>query len=171
MKSLLGYLAAGLGFLFVQCAVFPRIFSWDLKPDLLLILVVLTSFRENWLRAGIICYLLGLLLDTFAGESLGLYGLVFLAISLAIKSASGWLNNESPLLLLFMVACGTVLEAAILIFSLGFFANAGPSWRLIAGSLPFQTLLNLAAAGLLLWFASLLPRRGRSGGFSFDSSL
>jgi len=168
MKGLPGYLVAGLGLLLIQCTVLPQFLPWHIKPDLLLILVIRLGFKESRLRAGATCYILGLMQDVFAGESLGLYGLVFLVVFLVTKGASCRLNGESPALLFFMVACGTLLEAFLLIFFLGFFAEAGQSWRLIAGSLPWQILLNLAAAGLLLK-SVLFPRRRKPIGFSFAS--
>ncbi len=166
MKSLPGYLLAGLGLLIIQSTVLPQFLPWHVKPDLLLILVIHLGFKESRLRAGVTCYLLGLMQDVFAGESLGLYGLVFLVVFLAIKSASSRLNAESPALLLFMVACGTLLEAFLLIFFLGFFAEAGHSWRIIVGSLPLQIVFNLAAAGILLKLFTV-PRRGKPAAFSF----
>ncbi|MEZ4598716.1 MAG: rod shape-determining protein MreD [Syntrophotaleaceae bacterium] len=162
MKSLPGYLILGLGLLFLQSAVLPHLLPFHLKPGFLLVLAIYLSFHETRIRAGITCYLLGLMQDTFAGEFLGLYGLVFLIISLVVKSVAGRLNTESPLLLLFMVACGTLLEGVLLIFSLGFFTDAGQSWRLIVGDQLLQVLLNLVAAGLILKFFSMLPRRGKN---------
>jgi rod shape-determining protein MreD len=170
MNSVPGYLMTGLGLLFLQCAVIPHLFPFHLKPDLLLVLAIYLSFYESRIKAGITCYLLGLMQDTFAGESLGLYGLAFLIICLAVKSVSSRLNTESPILLLVMVVCGTVLEGALLIFSLGFFADAGQSWRLIVGNQPLQVLLNLVSAGLLLKVFSWMSGRGRPHLFSFASS-
>jgi rod shape-determining protein MreD len=161
MKGLLGCLLAGIGLLFLQSAVLPAFLPWQLKPDLLLIMVVYLGFQESSFKAGVATYLLGLLQDTFAGTCLGLYGLVFLIIFLAVKGASGRLNTESPVLLFFIVLCGTLLEALILIFTLGFFAEAGRSWTIIAGGLAWQTLLNLAGAWMLLGARSWLRQRGR----------
>jgi rod shape-determining protein MreD len=161
VKGLLGFSLAGLGMLFLQSAVLPGFLQWQLKPDLLLILVVYLGFHERTIKAGAATYLLGLLQDTFAGTCLGLYGLVFLIIFLVVKAVSGRLNAESPLLLLFMVLCGTLLEAFILVFTLGFFAEAGRSWTIIASALPGQLLLNLTGAWILLKAGAWLEQRSR----------
>jgi rod shape-determining protein MreD len=171
MKGLLGYCLAGVGLLFLQSAVLPGLLPWQIKPDLLLILVVYLGFREPAVKAGVATYLLGLLQDTFAGTCLGLYGLVFLIIFLVVKGASGRLNAESPVLLFFIVLCGTLLEALILIFTLGFFAEAGRSWTIIAGGLAWQTLLNLAGAWMLFKTAAWLQQRGRFHFFRHEMSL
>jgi rod shape-determining protein MreD len=171
VKGLLGYLLVGIGLLFLQSAVLPGFLPWQLKPDLLLILVVYLGFQEASLMAGVATYLLGLLQDTFAGTCLGLYGLVFLIIFLAVKGASDRLNAESPVLLFFIVLCGTLLEALILIFTLGFFAEAGRSWTIIVGGLAWQTLLNLAASWILFKAGSWLRQGGRFHWFRQETSL
>jgi rod shape-determining protein MreD len=117
VKGLLGYCLIGIGLLFLQSAVLPGLLPWQFKPDLLLVLIVYLGFQEASFKAGVATYLLGLLQDTFAGTCLGLYGLVFLILFLAVKGASGRLNAESPVLLFFIVLCGTLLEAFILIFT------------------------------------------------------
>jgi rod shape-determining protein MreD len=160
VKGLLGYCLIGIGLLFLQSAVLPGLLPWQFKPDLLLVLIVYLGFQEASFKAGVATYLLGLLQDTFAGTCLGLYGLVFLILFLAVKGASGRLNAESPVLLFFIVLCGTLLEALILIFTLGFFAEAGRSWSIIASGLAWQLLLNLAGAWMLFRAGSWLRQRG-----------
>lgn len=151
-------LVLGFFFILLQTALFPRILPFALKPDLLLILTVYLGLNEGYVRGGGLAYLMGCFQDVFAGQYLGLYGMAALAVFLIVRGAAGRLNTESSLLLLFLVFCGTFLEGGILFFSLGFFADAGPLLPLFLKHLIPQSLLNLAAAIVLLLIAARLQR-------------
>lgn len=150
MSILLGYFLLGLAGILVQTAVAPLLLPLYLTPELLLILVIYLGLYRQGFYGGLAAYTLGLMQDSFAGSCLGLYALIFLVLYLILRGLAERLNTESPLSLLFMVLCGTLLQAALLIFLLGFLSDAGPAWRTILHSLPIQTLLNLACAWLLL---------------------
>lgn len=158
MKLWIGYCLFGIAAILVQTAVAPLLLSANLAPGLLLILVIHLGLHQQGFGGGLTAYTLGLLLDSFAGNCLGLYGLIFLTLYLILRGLAEHLNTESPLLLLFMVLCGTVLQAALLIFLLGFFADAGPAWRTILRALPLQTVLNLVSAWLLFHSLQLLRK-------------
>ena len=68
------------------------------------------------------------------------------------------LNTESVTLLWCLVAGGTLLQAALTVFALEFFADVQRFWALVLDLLPAQLVLNLAA-GYLMW--SLGRRRER----------
>jgi rod shape-determining protein MreD len=174
MTRIFVYLLLGISFLVMQTALFPRILPSDLKPDLLLILTIYIGLNEKALRGGILVYTLGCFLDALSGNYPGLYGMVLLVIFLTVRSVVGCLNAESSILLLFMVGCGTLLEAALLIFPLGFFADAGALWSIVLPRLMPQALLNMAAAFLLLKGVTRLqkkfkPRAGIPGLSRLDS--
>jgi rod shape-determining protein MreD len=152
MNLVVGYFLLGLAGILVEAA---------LAPTLLLILVIYLGLYRQGFCGGLAAYTLGLLQDSFAGSCLGLYGLIFLVLYLILRGLAERLNTESPALLLFMVLCGTLFQAAMLIFLLGFLTDAGPVWRNILRSLPLQVLLNLICAWLLLYTLQLL-RRHRS---------
>lgn len=144
------YFLVGLLFLLLQSGFCSRVLGLETKPDLLLILVIYLGLHERCLRGAILCYLLGSLLDVFAGSSLGLFGTTFLVIFLAVRIIAGSFNTESSLLLLFMVFCGTLFQVVVLVFPLGYFADAGPLWAVILQHLLPQIVINVAAAFLLL---------------------
>lgn len=158
MTRVLAYFLLGFFFILLQTALFSRLLPFALKPDLLLVLTVFLGLNEGYVRGGGLSYLLGCLQDVFAGHYLGLYGMAALAVFLTVRGAAGRLNTESPLLLLFLVFCGTFLEGAILFFSLGFFADASSLLPLFLKHLVPQSLLNLAAAIVLLLAASRVQR-------------
>ena len=103
-----------------------------------------------------------------------MHGFVLLAIFLAVRAIVSRVNAESSALLLALVFLGTVLQGALTVFALEFFLVDGQFWPQILWALPFQVLINLVAAFLLLKLAlwlqiKFLPRRGMPGLRKVDS--
>lgn len=159
MNIVLGYFLFGLAGILIQTALSPVLLHLQLTPELLLILVIYLGLYRQGISGGLAAYTLGLLQDSFAGSCLGLYGLIFLTLYLILRGLAERLNTDSPALLLFMVLCGTLLQAALLIFLLGFLTDAGAVWRTILRSLPLQTVLNLFCAWLLFNTLQMLRRQ------------
>jgi len=155
---ILFYLLFGLVGLLIQTAVFPRIFPFYLKPDLILVLIVYIGISEKYSSGGLFSYCFGLLLDVFAGSSLGMYGVVFLLIFFGVRSTICYFNSENPFLLLFLVFCATLFQASLLVL-LGAFAEAGALWQIVLHHLPGQLLMNVVAAVLLMLFVTWLQKR------------
>ena len=156
MRIVIYFLIALLCMLF-QTAFFPRIFPVYLKPDLLLILVVYLGVNEKYGSGGLLAYIFGCLLDVFAGSYMGMYGMTFLVLFFSVRSAVSYFNSESSLLLLFMVFCGTLLEAALLIL-LGSLAQAGDLWLVILQWIVPQVIVNVLIAYLFLFVVTRLQR-------------
>lgn len=159
MTRLIAYFPLGFVFLLLQTTLLPALLPLHFKPDLLLILVVYLGLNEGPVRGGALAYGLGCLQDVFAAGYPGLYGLAFLGVFLAVRGMVARLNTESSVLLLLLVAIGTLLQSALLLFALGFFADAGALWVIILRGLLPQILLNLLAAFLLIRLATWLQRR------------
>ena len=151
------YLLCGYLLMLFQAGPLPRWLPYGFTPDLVLILVVYVGLNEDLLRGSALAYLLGCLQDVFSGTSLGLYGMALLATFLLVRTVVGRFNTESSLLLLFMVACSTLVEGAVLI-GLGALADLDQLWQLILPRLAPQALLNLAFALLLLKLVTALQR-------------
>jgi rod shape-determining protein MreD len=152
------YAAFGLVGLLIQTAVFPRVFPFYLKPDLLLILIVYLGISEKYGSGGLLSFGLGLLLDVFAGSSFGMYGMVFLLVFIGVRSTISYFNAENPFLLLFLVLCGTLFQAGLLVL-LGTMAEAGALWKIVLHHLPGQLLMNAVAAVLLIVVVTYLQKR------------
>jgi len=152
------YFLIGLLCMLFQTALFPRLFPIYVKPDLLLILVVYLGVNERYSSGGLLAYTFGCLLDVFAGSFMGMYGLTFLVLFFTVRGAVSFFNSENPLLLLFMVFCGTLIEAAMLIL-LGFMAQAGDLWVIILNWIIPQLVLNLLIGWFLLFVITRLQRR------------
>ena len=148
----------GLIGLLIQTAVFPRIFPFQFKPDLILILIVYLGISQKYSFCGPFSFFIGLLYDVFAGSAFGLNGMILLLIVIIIHSIIDYFNAENPFLLLFLVACGTVLQAGLLIL-LGAFAEAGALWQIVLQHFPGQLLANTVAAMLLMLIVTYLQKR------------
>lgn len=159
MTRVLSYFAIATLFLVLQVTLFPSLLHGHYKPELLLILVIYLSLHESFAIGSGLAYGLGLLQDVFAGNDLGLYGLAFLVTFLAGRSLATRVNTESTLLLLLMVAAGSLLQALVLVFSLGILADSGAAWLQVLWRLPLQMLINLIAATAVLSLTLWLQRR------------
>lgn len=155
---LLWYALFGLCGLVLQTAIFPRLLPFNSKPGLLLILVVYLGLCEKKINGAVLAYAFGLLFDVFSGIETGRYGLLFLVLYFSVRSTIGFFNPENPFLLLFLVGCGTLIEAGSLIFLDTFFAS-GNLWQIVLRGLVPQLLLNIFCAGLLMLLVTWLQRR------------
>jgi rod shape-determining protein MreD len=151
------WILAGYLLLVLQTALLPHLLLFGLKPDLLLPLVVRIGMREGELRGGLLAYGLGCLEDVYTGTFLGLNGAALLLVFLTVRGNAHRLNTDNSLLVLFLVGCGTLLQAAVQFFALGFFLEGASYGGPILGLLPLQLLANLAGALLL----QLAVRPGR----------
>ena len=152
------YALFGLLGLLIQTSVFPRIFPFQFKPDLILILIVYLGISEKYGSGGLFAFSIGLLYDVFAGSSFGMHGMIFLLIFFSVRSTIDFFNAENPFLLLFLVACGSLLQAGLLVI-LGAFADAGALWHIVLQHLPAQLLINIVSATVLMFAVTYLQKR------------
>lgn len=158
MTRVLVYAMFGLVSLLIQTSVFPRIFPLQLKPDLILILIVYLGISQKYGSCGVFSFCIGLLYDVFAGSAFGMHGMILLLVVFGIRSMIDFFNAENPFLLLFLVACGTFLQAGLLVL-LSTFAETGALWQIVLQHFPGQLLANIIAAALLMLFVTYLQRR------------
>lgn len=173
MRGLVVHLVSGLIFVLLQTTIFPWFLPPELRPNLLLILVIYLGLSESFLRAAALTLLLGALQDVFSGMTLGLYATVQLTIFLSVRLFSDHLNIESRPLLLGLIAIGTLLQAILLGFFLTTFAEAGSVLSILLSNLPLKLVSNLLAGWLLLVFflrlQPLLGTRQGMAGISYQS--
>ena len=146
---LLAYLGLAWLALLLQTVLLPPFFAGGLKPDLLLLLTIWISLRESPWRGGALVYGLGWLYDVHAGVYPGLHGFVLLTVFLIVCGVATRLNTDSLPLLWCLVGGSTLLQGVLIVFALGFFADAEPFWLVMLRYLPMQLLLNLLAGYLL----------------------
>jgi len=158
MNRLLIYFGCGLVFLLLQATVIPWLLPVYLRPDLLLILLIYLGLNEKFRSGALLAYLLGCLLDVFAGHYLGLNGFVFLALFFLTRLAVRWFNTESTMLLVTMVFWGTLAEGGLVMFALGVFAQAGDIWSMVLMNLFPRAIVSCLVAELLLLLLNQLQR-------------
>jgi len=159
MNRLLVYFGCGLIFLLLQSTLLAWLLPDYLRPDLLLILLIYFGLNETFRSGALLAYALGCLLDVFAGHFLGLYGFVFLAIFFAIRVTVRWFNTESSMLLVTLVFWGGLVEAGLVMFALGVFAEAGAVWSVVLTYMFPRTIVSCVVAEVLLLLLNLLQRR------------
>ncbi|MGK2943386.1 MAG: rod shape-determining protein MreD [Desulfuromonadales bacterium] len=172
-RTLIYLVMAGIAVI-LQTVLLPLMLKGHYKPDLLLILVIYLGLHEEPQRGGLMAYLLGWCYDGVAGSFPGLNGFILLGIFLAVRGIVTRVNTESSSLLLLLVVAGTILQSAMVAFSLDFFNQATRIWPQMAWQLPVQLLLNFIAAFVLLrlivWLQRIfLPRRNLPGLRKLDS--
>lgn len=101
--------------LVVQSTFFPFINIGGIRPDLVLVtLLVISVFfdvHESW-KYGLI---IGLIKDILFGVAFGVYGLVYLATVLAVSSLSASIFKENVMAPLLMFPVGLILSNGLLL--------------------------------------------------------
>ena len=156
MKRFLLMVLLGLGIIFLQTWLFPSLLPFRLKPDLFLIFVVYIGVYAEFHRGAALSLLFGWFQDVFAGNSMGLYGLVFLIIYFLVRYGASRINAEALGTFYYLVFFGTLSEAFLVCFFQTFFTDAGMLWYVVIQNLFPQVLLNMLFAFLLLKILWLL---------------
>jgi len=143
MKRLFRYLSVGILLIVLQTAVLPHIVGNQLRPDLVLILVLYLSLTKVSCAGAFYAWSLGCMFDVFSGTTLGLYGIVMLIIFCISASFGHQFNRENHMTMAVATILGTLAQAALLVFMLLCFSTAQQRWLPIITQLPIQLLLNL----------------------------
>jgi rod shape-determining protein MreD len=150
MRRFLLYLILGLLFALIETSVLPLFFSPNWRPSLILLLVLYAGVREPSSLAVIIGLFLGAIQDSFCGQNVGLYVMIYLSILLLVRTLSEQLNVESFPLLLVLVGGGSLMQNLLLWFCLTLFADTSGVWQQLLSTFPVQLIANLVCAQLLL---------------------
>lgn len=142
MKNGIICLGAGLVALFLQTTVFSHL---PIKPDLILVLVVCLGLSHVTFAGAVLAFLLGCLMDVFAGSTPGFFALTKTVIFFLVYATRGHLNFESHPAKAGLVSMVALVEAVMLVFLIRFtsYPPAFPSsmGRLVIGSVLFTTLV------------------------------
>ncbi|PLX86730.1 MAG: rod shape-determining protein MreD [Desulfuromonas sp.] len=167
MKRLFVYLSFGLLLMLLQTTLLPQLLPRVLVPNLLLILLLYLALSEEFVNALLLTLLFGLLQDCFGSTVLGLYAVVHLVIFFMVRVMVTRLSAESPVLLLLLVAAGTLVQAFLVGACLTLFAEAGSVLGILLVTLPVQLFVNLLGAIFLLsGLLYLQPQFGARSGMA-----
>jgi len=156
VKKNLFMILLGLAVIFLQTWLFPNILPFRLKPDLFLIIVVYIGIYAEFHRGAAFSLLFGWFQDVFAGNAMGLFGLVFLIIYFMVRYGAARFNAEALGTFYYLVFFGTLVEAFLVCFFQTFFTEAGMLWYVVIQGLFPQLLLNMLFAFLFLRVLVLL---------------
>lgn len=158
MIRILALAACALLFLVSQTTLLPAALPHYFKPELLLLLVVYLSLTESLLRGAPLAWGIGFLLDSCGGTAWGLHATIYLCIFSIGRSSIQSLNTESPLLLLFMVFCASLLQSGLFILFV-IFADLHRMIPLLLQRATFQASINVLAAFLLMVLVTSVQKR------------
>jgi len=158
MSRVLSVFALAFFFLLSQTTLLPMLLPHYFKPELLLLLVVYLCLSEEMIRGAFLAWGIGLLLDSCGGIHLGLHATIYLSIFIIGRSSVQTLNTESPILLLVMVFCASLLQSGLLIL-FGILADLQRLFPLLLQRATFQGSINVLAAFLLMTLIAALQRR------------
>jgi rod shape-determining protein MreD len=167
MKVLIHVLIGVLG-LWLQATVAPLIAVGGIRPNLLLVILLVLVLRwpSPWLF--VFGALAGLALDSFSSGLLGVYAISFFAISVAARTAGGAIYENNLVSNVAVVFALTVLHGAL---ALGLFKFLDPGvhwwWWMTTRVVP-EALYNAVLAPLFFWAHDRLERHLQWGRESWE---
>jgi cell shape-determining protein MreD len=81
-------LCFGIILIGLQTMIANLFFSGRLVVEISLLLVLSAGFNLTWIKGGILCFIIGFLLDCFMGSVSGLFALIYLTFFLLAKFVS-----------------------------------------------------------------------------------
>lgn len=157
------YMGLGFGSLWLQLVLAPHLAVSGLRPNLMLITLVIIGLR--WIDPWLFVYaaLAGLGLDVFSHGLLGIYGLSFFAVSflaryvgLAVYENSAWFSMAA-------VAGLTLAEGAIAITLFEVLTPQTPWWDWLFGKVIPLSLFHGLLAPIFNYGAARLERWTKIG--------
>jgi len=152
MTRILKITAILTALLVAQVTLLPPRLLDPFKPDLLLIAVTYLALTGTVRFGGGVAFLLGLVLDCFSGQYLGLNGFSFLAIYLVLEAIADRLYTDNLYLLILVVFLVTVLNGMLHLILLVIFSVADGVYATLLPALLPQGLVNALSVSLLSGF-------------------
>lgn len=93
----------------LQSTVFNYIKIFDVKPNLLLILIITVALLTNDIEGAVVGFFCGLVQDMASGKVLGFYALLGMYLGFCIGTMNKRLNRENVLILLFFTFVSSIV--------------------------------------------------------------
>lgn len=107
----------GMVLIGLQTMIANLFFSGKLVVEISLLMVLHVGFNLTWIRGGIFCFIIGLLLDCFMGSVSGLFALIYLAFFLLAKFVSPRIYAEKiPFIMIFVGLCSLTEGMLVILF-------------------------------------------------------
>ncbi|HUJ74852.1 MAG TPA: rod shape-determining protein MreD [bacterium] len=160
MKAL-AYGGVGLLALWLQISVAPLIALWGIRPNLVLVSLVVLGLR--WKDPGLFVYgaVCGVTLDSFSHGVLGVYGTSLFVAAWAVRWAGGSFYEDNLALGVLTVLGVSLLETVVAVSIFRILDAGVPWWNwVLARGVP-EALYSAAVAPLAFWAMARLERRFR----------
>lgn len=154
---------------FFQSTLLEHIEVFNIRPNLLIVLVVIVSLLRSPVESAVMALLLGLTMDILMGKTLGWYALLFFLVSIPISMLNEKLYRDKILVLItFTFASSMLIEFMffIIIFMFkGYEYLPFIFWTIIIPEAVFNSILILPlfkpVAGVYNFLDRLDRRRNR----------
>ena len=107
MKYRYGFIAFLIAFL-LQSSVLHNISLFGVAPNLVLVLVIVSSFLFDELHGAVFGILFGLLQDMFFSDFVGISAIAYFLVALAVMEAKRYLYRDNYLSVIFISVGGTL---------------------------------------------------------------
>lgn len=134
-----GLLAAVL---VLQSTILASMSVFDVKPDLILILVVVYAVYKGPVFGGVLGFVGGLLLDLYVGQMIGLQAFSKLLVGLGVGFSVEKVFRDNPIVPLAAVVAATAFDQIVYLLGMRLF-GIPVGWRAVAPSgILFMALYN-----------------------------
>ncbi len=160
MKFLI-YTGLGIVTLWLQLTIAPAVAVFGIRPNLLLLTVILAGVRWQDPWAFVYAAAVGVSMDVFSHGMLGVFGISFFAASFASRIAGFAIYENNLLSTVFLVVLLTLFEGAVSLTILEFLDPRLPWWAWLFQKVIPVSLFNGALAPLVVPVLDWIDRRLR----------
>jgi len=108
-------LCLGIILIGFQTMIANLFFSGKLVVEISLLMVLYAGFNLTWVKGGVLCFIIGFLLDCFMGSVSGLFALIYLAYFLLAKFVSPRVYAEKIWFIMIFVGLCSLVEGILVI--------------------------------------------------------
>jgi cell shape-determining protein MreD len=113
------YFGLGLSLIIIQTTIIPFIYFLGRFYDLIIPMVLFLSAHRPISKGIPLILVIGFIMDCLSGGAFGLYCITYMWMYLIVGWMTTYIHAHSSILLIFMVAVGTVIENTFFIVTSG----------------------------------------------------
>jgi len=149
MRPVLVFALSGAFAVVIQTTLLRHLPIIPVTPDLILILCVFLGLHFHSAGGALGAFLLGYLLDTFAGTTPGLYCLAMTLVFSVVYLVSKRLWMENPVSNIAAVVLGSAVKVVTVLAFFALAAGAKADWLRLARVLSIEAVLSAACTPLV----------------------
>lgn len=140
--------------IFIQVTLLNFFPVFGVKPDLLLILVVLNAFQKGYREGALAGFLGGLMVDLAVGSYIGMNALVLMATGYLVGLVESKLYKDSTVIIIVLTVVSSLFAqflAYIMLYSMG--VSISPGVAMFRVGIPTALYTAVLVPVLSRWFA------------------